>query len=338
MSEPDRRAASPDAAFAVVTVTLLLFALVAASVQFGIVTGLDDALRFGLHRHACPPLTALLHAATHLGASSVWLPGTILAVVVLVRRGRLNAALLFAAAMAGSFPLQLALKALFHRVRPVPFFGIAAPSSYSFPSGHALDSVCFYGSLALILAPAAREPPAPDPHLGRMCVDRPGRRLFEDLPRRALPERRPGRLPCGPGLGRRDMRHHPSVQRASMTSSRRSTRMFRISSGIRNFSRFSGSQKMRPLHSPGRGRQRQSSESAGARLKAQVAVACFDTPLPTRARALSRGNRTRRRRAADPPAGCTRSPEVRRPVRDPARVLAARSLGLQGQVGNDPTV
>jgi undecaprenyl-diphosphatase len=47
------------------------------------------------------------------------------------------------------------LKHAFHRPRPVAFFG-AAPSSYSFPSGHALGSFCFYGMLAAILAAPAR--------------------------------------------------------------------------------------------------------------------------------------------------------------------------------------
>ena len=35
-------------------------------------------------------------------------------------------------------------------------FSAASPSSYSFPSGHALGSLCFYGILAAILAGRAR--------------------------------------------------------------------------------------------------------------------------------------------------------------------------------------
>jgi undecaprenyl-diphosphatase len=47
------------------------------------------------------------------------------------------------------------LKLAFHRPRPVAFFG-STPSSYSFPSGHALGSFCFYGILAAILATRVR--------------------------------------------------------------------------------------------------------------------------------------------------------------------------------------
>jgi Membrane-associated phospholipid phosphatase len=39
--------------------------------------------------------------------------------------------------------------------RPEPFFG-TAPETYSFPSGHALFSACFYGALAWLLGAALR--------------------------------------------------------------------------------------------------------------------------------------------------------------------------------------
>jgi undecaprenyl-diphosphatase len=52
--------------------------------------------------------------------------------------------------VSGSVVLDTSLKLLFHRVRPEPFFG-PLPHSYSFPSGHALSSFCFYGILAGLL-------------------------------------------------------------------------------------------------------------------------------------------------------------------------------------------
>ncbi len=64
---------------------------------------------------------------------------------------RPRAAALLAITMAGVASLDLVLKHAFHRVRPVAFFG-TSPSSYSFPSGHALGSLCFYGALAAILS------------------------------------------------------------------------------------------------------------------------------------------------------------------------------------------
>jgi membrane-associated phospholipid phosphatase len=44
------------------------------------------------------------------------------------------------------------LKSSFHRARPDPFFNLAAPASYAFPSGHALLALCFYGVMARIWA------------------------------------------------------------------------------------------------------------------------------------------------------------------------------------------
>jgi membrane-associated phospholipid phosphatase len=74
-------------------------------------------------------------------------------VALYFRRPRTVASL--AITMLGVAVLDVALKHAFHRPRPVAFFG-ASPSSYSFPSGHALGSFCFYGILAAILAERAR--------------------------------------------------------------------------------------------------------------------------------------------------------------------------------------
>jgi undecaprenyl-diphosphatase len=53
--------------------------------------------------------------------------------------------------MAGALVLDISLKHAFHRQRPTPFFG-PLPHTYSFPSGHAMFSVCFYGVLAGLVA------------------------------------------------------------------------------------------------------------------------------------------------------------------------------------------
>jgi membrane-associated phospholipid phosphatase len=64
--------------------------------------------------------------------------------------GRRRAAVWFAAAALGAEGLDQALKFWFRRPRPEAFFGVA-PANYSFPSGHALVSLCFYPVLAEIL-------------------------------------------------------------------------------------------------------------------------------------------------------------------------------------------
>jgi undecaprenyl-diphosphatase len=53
--------------------------------------------------------------------------------------------------MIGAGILDGVLKLAFHRLRPDPFFGVK-PTTYSFPSGHALIALCFYGLVAGMLS------------------------------------------------------------------------------------------------------------------------------------------------------------------------------------------
>ncbi len=70
-------------------------------------------------------------------------------VFVLARRGR--AAVTLLVTMAGAALLNFTLKLVFGRERPEPFFDTPLPESYSFPSGHALLSFCFYGVIAAMI-------------------------------------------------------------------------------------------------------------------------------------------------------------------------------------------
>jgi undecaprenyl-diphosphatase len=89
---------------------------------------------------------------TQLG-STVFLIGAGLVVVWQLRAaGRKHAAVLLIGATMGAETLSQTLKLVFHRARPETFFGLAAPNTFSFPSGHAMVSACFYGVLAAILS------------------------------------------------------------------------------------------------------------------------------------------------------------------------------------------
>jgi membrane-associated phospholipid phosphatase len=46
---------------------------------------------------------------------------------------------------------QFLRKIIFRRVRPEAFFGYSEPITYSFPSGHAIASACFYGAVAAVI-------------------------------------------------------------------------------------------------------------------------------------------------------------------------------------------
>jgi undecaprenyl-diphosphatase len=89
--------------------------------------------------------------ATWLGAP---LPLTVAAVIcalVLYVRNRVANAKFMLVALAAATGLDRPLKFLIHRPRPLDDIAGVMPTSFSFPSGHALFATVFYGSLALVL-------------------------------------------------------------------------------------------------------------------------------------------------------------------------------------------
>ena len=134
-------------------VALGVFGLLADEVFEGDTLKFDLAVRNGVHAQASPALTQVMRGFSFLG-SAVFL-GT--ATIVLVLAFALlahwpRAAALLAITMLGDVALEVTLKGMFRRPRPEAFFGTPLPDSYSFPSGHAMASLCFYLVLAGMMA------------------------------------------------------------------------------------------------------------------------------------------------------------------------------------------
>lgn len=131
---------------AVAILCLFVFVWLGREMRAGDTLRFDQAIRNWVHQFASPGLTVLMKIFSMLGAQ-------ILAVVLLVafvifaRLRWKRAAFWLAIAMAGALILEASLKYAYHRIRPQAYF-IPEPDSYSFPSGHALTSFCFYGVLA----------------------------------------------------------------------------------------------------------------------------------------------------------------------------------------------
>lgn len=142
------RAGTAEAATAVVAAAL--FCWLAAVVVHGGLAGFDETVRTNVHGLTAPWLTASVEALTWLGAWVVLALFSGVAAVALNRAGRRREMKFFLVIMAGAVVLENALKFSIQRPRPPPFFG-TDPTTYSFPSGHALFSLCFYGALAVVL-------------------------------------------------------------------------------------------------------------------------------------------------------------------------------------------
>jgi undecaprenyl-diphosphatase len=130
----------------------LFFAWLAIEVASGNAVGFDLAVRGAIHRHASPWLTYAMRSVTQMGEPWFLITLGLLVAVILIRRGRGRAAMALAISTLGAELLDAILKLAFQRLRPAPFFGLPQPETYSFPSGHAMVSTCFFGGLAALLA------------------------------------------------------------------------------------------------------------------------------------------------------------------------------------------
>jgi undecaprenyl-diphosphatase len=137
------------------TLALLLFGWIVEGVFTGSLGHFDLETRRFIHHMTSPALTASMRLLSTIG-STAFLAQLFVVFFVgfLLVRWR-EAAAWLALTMAGAAVIVLTLKYSLQRPRPVPFFG-TAPSSYSFPSGHAVASFCFFAQLAVVFTPRIR--------------------------------------------------------------------------------------------------------------------------------------------------------------------------------------
>ncbi len=129
---------------------LFLFAWLGNEMLQGDTRHFDQVVREWMHSYASPGMTRVMNAISLLGYN-VLIIELVIALAVFAKLRWRRAALWLTVAMAGSLVLDLTLKHIYHRTRPTAYFGMA-PHSYSFPSGHAMCSFCFYGVLAGLLS------------------------------------------------------------------------------------------------------------------------------------------------------------------------------------------
>lgn len=129
----------------------IFFGWLASEVFEGETKAFDDAVRNAIHQTATPILTGTMIFFTYLG--SVWgiISLLVLASAAMIYQGHKRATIILWITMAGQVVLGITLKNSFQRPRPDAFFDFPLPSSYSFPSGHAFASLCFFGIAAWLI-------------------------------------------------------------------------------------------------------------------------------------------------------------------------------------------
>ena len=130
---------------------LIFFGWLADEVLEGETRHFDEVTRAAVHQLTTPLLTTIMRGLSFVGSTLALTIGTIIVVVRFALWKWRREAILFPITMAGAGILNVTLKLAFKRPRPVPFFNLTAPETYSFPSGHSLTSACFFGALAAIL-------------------------------------------------------------------------------------------------------------------------------------------------------------------------------------------
>ena len=129
---------------------LIVLGVLADDVREQEASALDALANPFFHQLASPWLDRLMEGATFLGGYDAI--GPVLVVVgiwlLLIRRPR---ELLFVlVAIAGSVALNQTLKLIFHRPRPQLAWASTLPD-FSFPSGHAMNSLVLYLALAIVV-------------------------------------------------------------------------------------------------------------------------------------------------------------------------------------------
>jgi undecaprenyl-diphosphatase len=98
-----------------------------------------------------PLATSVMEAVTRLGGMKFIAPCTIAVVTYLLLKRRFDKATGFAAAIVGGSLLNNVLKTIIHRPRPISETTLVTVYGWSFPSGHAMTSMIFYGMIAYLL-------------------------------------------------------------------------------------------------------------------------------------------------------------------------------------------
>ena len=134
------------------TAVCLAFVLLTVAVVAGATLTLDTRAELAVHSRASGLLDVVMRGLSLLGTIPVVVGIVVVSGALLVRVGRRAEAVGLAAMMAGQGVLDDVLKLAVHRTRP-QLFAHTSAHGFSFPSGHAMTTMCLGGALLFLAWP-----------------------------------------------------------------------------------------------------------------------------------------------------------------------------------------
>jgi membrane-associated phospholipid phosphatase len=128
----------------------LVFAILADAVRSSETFALDTVGNAFMHGFASPAMDVVMNIASSIGLDIGLFVVAAIAGIILVGRRRHREALFIAVVLAGSILLNSAMKLFFHRARPALPWAVTPPD-YSFPSGHAMNSMALGLAITLVV-------------------------------------------------------------------------------------------------------------------------------------------------------------------------------------------
>jgi undecaprenyl-diphosphatase len=112
----------------------------------------DSSIRYTMRQIQSPMWTQLFLAVTRLGSTLVLIITGCVAGIIFIALRWFRPVLVLIVVMSGQIALHHGFKLLFARPRPSALINYPTVESFSFPSGHAVSSLCLYATLGWIIA------------------------------------------------------------------------------------------------------------------------------------------------------------------------------------------
>jgi membrane-associated phospholipid phosphatase len=136
--------------FAGVLGPLYLFGILAEEIIERENFAIDRAILLWVRAHSSPELDQLMLLASFLGSAYVTAPINLAVIALLAGRKRRTDAVFWLLAWGGAALLNFLAKLGFQRIRPDLWHSIAPESTFSFPSGHAMQSMALAAALVVL--------------------------------------------------------------------------------------------------------------------------------------------------------------------------------------------